>query len=46
MIDAPPRPIVALDPRLRVLLLAVRRALYILADALGDYCDQPKKVVQ
>ena len=33
-----------LDPRLRLLLIAVRRALLILADALGDYCGCEKGV--
>lgn len=44
--QAPPRPAVALDPRMRVLLLAIRQALFIVADALGDYCGQPRKAVQ
>lgn len=44
-LEIPPVPVV-INPRLRVLLLAVRQALYIVADALGDYCGQPKRVVR
>lgn len=42
----PPRQAVVIDPRMRMLLLAIRQALYIVADALGDYCGQPRKAVQ
>lgn len=35
-------PLPPIDPRLRVLLIAVRHALLILADAIGDYCQVRK----
>lgn len=36
----PPAPV---DPRTRALLIAVRRALLIVADGIGDYCGIEKK---
>lgn len=44
--QTPARPALVIDPRMRMLLLAIRQALYIVADALGDYCGQPRKAVQ
>lgn len=35
-----------LDPRTRLLLVALRRALLVLADALAVYCDLPEKGVR
>lgn len=32
-----------IDPRLRLLLIALRHALLILADALADYCGLEKR---
>lgn len=34
------------DPRVRLLLIAVRRALLVLADALAVYCEVPEKGVR
>lgn len=46
-VDPAPLPVLSpVNPRLRLLLLAVRQALYIVADALGDYCGQPRKAVR
>lgn len=36
----------ALDPKLRLLLIAVRHACLILADALQTYCELPDKGVR
>lgn len=36
----------AVDPRLRLLLIAFRRALIIVADALAEYCELPEKGVR
>lgn len=32
-----------MDPRLRLLLIALRRALLILADGIADYCGIEKR---
>ena len=34
-----------LDPNLRLLLIALRRALLIVADALGEYCRLEKRQI-
>jgi hypothetical protein len=36
----------ALDPRLRLLLIGIRRALILIADALAEYCELPKRELQ
>lgn len=39
-----PTPVKPLDPRLRLLIIALRQALYIVADALGEYAGLDKRV--
>ena len=38
------KPAAVVDPRLRALLLAVRHALLILADGIGDYLSLEKRL--
>lgn len=35
-----------LSPRLRALLIALRRALLIMADGLAAYCELPEKSIR
>lgn len=46
MTTAPPAVVAPVDPRLRVMLLAFRRALLMMAEAVAVYCEIDGKAVR
>lgn len=43
---APPGVVAPVDPRLRIMLLALRRAFLMAAEAIAVYCENGEKVVR